>query len=1133
MIPSPPFPGPRRRGFAGRLAAHFIDSKLTPIIVAASLLLGVCSILMLPREEEPQIKVPMIDVLVGMPGASAAEIENRVTRPMEKLLWEIPGVEYLYSTASPGADLTIVRFKVGTDLEAALVRLNQKLQANFDRIPPGVTPPLVKPRTIDDVPILALTLHSARYDHATLRRIAAQVEEEIKPLSQVAETTLIGGDRRRIRVLLDPQKLASRHLSPAILVPMLQQANAQAFTGALDSANTETLLQTGTFFRNAADIGAVVVGVFDGRPVYLRDVATIVDGPADPANYVLFGSGHGGAAPSPRLSRAEGGAAPSNEEPAVTLSLAKRPGANAVDVVSAVLAKIDSLKGRLIPADVGVAITRDYGATASEKSNELLLHIGLAVFGVALLTLLFLGWRESLVVLLAIPVTLGLTLLVFYLYGYTLNRITLFALIFSIGILVDDAIVVVENIVRHLGLPGCRRKRLRQIAVEAVDEVGNPTILATWAVIAAVLPMAFVSGLMGPYMRPIPIGSSAAMLFSLLVAFVVTPWAALKVLRGHARRAAGASAFVDAPLTDEEEAAENETVPDTWFTRLYQRIMRPLLEHRVRRWGFLAAVAAATALSLGLVGLGAVKVKMLPFDNKSEFQVILNLPEGSTLEQTTRVAREMAAAIRAEPEVRDYQIYAGTASPFNFNGLVRHYFMRRGSNVADLQVNLLPKHERSAQSHDIAKRIRPRLAAIAARYGAAVAVAEVPPGPPVLQTLVAEIYGPSESARLALAARVRDIFRSTDGVVDVDWYVEDQQPKTVLRVDKTKAALLGITEAAITRTVQMAAEGYPVTLLHSPSDREDVNIVLELPRALRARPDDLLALPVRSEMNSQAPLVPLRELVTVAPTVGERNIYHKNLEPVIYVTGDVAGTIESPVYAILKMNRALAKLDAGNFTNRRAGSPDPAPHPVPPVPVKIYNATMPSDTSEPAMKWDGEWQVTLEVFRDLGLAFGAVLILIYMLMVGWFKNYATPFIVMTVIPFSLVGILPAHAALGAFFTATSMIGFMAGAGIVVRNSIILVDFIELRLGHGRSLRDACLESGAVRFRPMMLTALAVVVGGLVILADPIFQGLAISLLFGAIASLVISPLAVPLIYYLTHARKQPAPPAPGNAPCKT
>ena len=1114
---SSPFPDPAKYGIAGRMASIFIDSKLTPIVVAASLLLGFFSILMLPREEEPQIKVPMIDVMVAMPGATAAEVENRITRPMEKLLWEIAGVEYLYSTASPGGNITIVRFKVGTDMEAALVRLNQKLQGNFDRIPLGVTPPLVKPRTIDDVPILALTLHSARYDHATLHRLTTQIDDAIKQIPQVAETTVIGGQHREIRVQLDPQKLASRNLSPGYIVPMLQQANAQTHAGAQSFANRETLLQVGTFFRNARDVGAVVLGVHAGRPVYLRDVAQILDAQAEPADYVLFGRGtQAPAAIGNQQSKLE-----NSEEAAVTLSVAKRPGANAVDVVTDVLAKVDALKGTLIPADIQVSVTRDYGATASEKSNELLLHMGLAVFGVAILILLFLGWRESLVVLLAIPVTLGLTLLVFYLYGYTLNRITLFALIFSIGILVDDAIVVVENIVRHMGLPSCRRKRLLQIAIEAVDEVGNPTILATWAVIAAVLPMAFVSGLMGPYMRPIPIGSSAAMVFSLLVAFAVTPWAALKILRGHAKPTADAAAFVDAPLTEEEEAA-NEKMPENAFTRLYQRFMRPLLDHRAWRWAFLLIVAAATVGSMGLVGLGAVKVKMLPFDNKSEFQVILNMPEGSTLEQTTRVAREMAAAIRPEPEVRDYQVYAGTASPFNFNGLVRHYFMRRGANVADLQVNLRPKHERTAQSHDIARRVRPRLTAIAEKYGAAVAVAEVPPGPPVLQTIVAEIYGPNEEARLKLATKVRDVYRATPGVVDIDWYLEEQQPKTIMRVDKEKAALHGITEAAITRTVQMAVMGYPVTLLHTPNDREAVNVVLELPRALRARPEDLLALPVRSEMNPQAPLVPLRELVTIEATRGERNIYHKNLQNVTYVTADVAGIVESPVYAILEMNKALAKLDAREF-----GGTKPE--------FKIYNASMPTDDREPAMKWDGEWQVTIEVFRDLGLAFGAVCILIYMLMVGWFKNYSTPLIVMTVIPFSLVGIMPAHAAMGAFFTATSMIGFMAGAGIVVRNSIILVDFIELRLSHGLSLRDACIESGAVRFRPMMLTAFAVVVGGLVILADPIFQGLAISLLFGAIASLIISPLAVPLIYYMTHAGRAaqpaPAPQARGSDNC--
>lgn len=1077
-------------GFAGRLSARLADSKLTPILIAASLLLGLFAVLMLPREEEPQIKVPMLDVLVAMPGADARDVENRATRPMEKLLWEIPNVEYLYSTISPGSSMTVVRFKVGSDLETSLVALNQKLQTNFDRIPFGVAQPLIKPRTIDDVPILALTFHSARYDHYQLRRVAAQVDDAIKSIPQVAETTLIGGTRREVRVQLDPQRLASRDLQLAGVAALLQQANSQAHAGVLVAGNTETSLQVGSFFKNARDVGAVVLGVRDGRPVYLRDVADIVDGAEEPSTYVLHG------------------ARGRDEEPAVTLSVAKRPGANAVDVVHAVVRKVDSLKGTLIPADLQVSVTRDYGETASEKSNELLFHMGIAVFGVAILILFFLGWRESLVVLLAIPVTLGLTLLVFYLYGYTLNRITLFALIFSIGILVDDAIVVVENIVRHMQLRSARRKTLVEIAVEAVDEVGNPTVLATWAVIAAVLPMAFVGGLMGPYMRPIPIGASAAMVFSLLVAFSVTPWAALRVLRSHFHGAPeNKDGTTTAPESGEEEHIEK--APDTFFTRVYHRLMDPMIAHRGWRWAFLAIVAGLAAASMGLVGIGAVKVKMLPFDNKSEFQVILNMPEGSTLEQTAAVAREMAASLKDEPEVRDYQVYAGTASPFNFNGLVRHYFMRRGSNVADIQVNLRSKADRDAQSHDIAKRVRPRLSAIAAQHGAAVAVAEVPPGPPVLQTIVAEVYGPTEEARLKLAARIKEIFQKSEGVVDIDWYVEEQPPKTFFVVDKEKAALHGITEAAIARTVQTAVAGQTVTLLHRPEEREDVNVVLELPRALRSRSEDLLALQLRSETNPSAPLVPLRELVQVRTAPAERNIYRKNLKNVVYVTADVAGVVESPVYAILGMNREIAKLDGRDF----GGTAEK---------VELYNATMPFSEEQPSMKWDGEWHVTLEVFRDLGLAFGAVLILIYMLMVGWFKNYATPLIIMVVIPFSLIGILPAHALLGAFFTATSMIGFMAGAGIVVRNGIILVDFIELRLKQGMPLAEAVVDAGAVRFRPMLLTALAVVVGASVILKDPIFQGLAISLMAGEIASLLISRFAVPLIYFMAHDRRSPA-----------
>jgi len=762
------------------------------------------------------------------------------------------------------------------------------------------------------------------------------------------------------------------------------------------------------------------------------------------------------------------------------------------------MATVNRLRGTLLPADVGVAVTRDYGATASEKSNELLWHMGLAVFGVALLILVFLGWRESLVVLLAIPVTLGLTLLVFDLYGYTLNRITLFALIFSIGILVDDAIVVVENIVRHLQLPSARELGLRGAAVAAVDEVGNPTLLATWAVIAAVLPMAFVGGLMGPYMRPIPIGASAAMLFSLFVAFTLTPWAALRVLgRHHERLAAG------------HQAELEDRAPDTFFTRLYYRIMRPLLDRPAWRWGFFGGVAALLVAAMALVGLGAVKVKMLPFDNKSELQLMLKMPEGTTLESTVQVARALAGVLRAEPAVRDYEIYAGNSAPFNFNGLVRHYFLRRSANLADIQVNLRPREERSLQSHDLAVRLRPRLQAVAAGFGATLVVAEVPPGPPVLQTLVAEVYGPTAEARLALATKVRDIFAQTPGVVDVDWYVEAEQPSVHLRVDRTKAALHGISEGTIARTIQTALSGARVDLLHQPSEREDIDIFLELPRAQRSRPEDLLQLPVRSDHDdiigaAERPLVPLGELVTLVPATGERSLYRKNLHSVVYVTGDVAGEVASPAYAIFAMNRRLAEVDGRSFGGT-------APR------VAIYNLAQPSHDLEPAIKWDGEWQVTLEVFRDLGLAFGAVCILIYMLLVGWFRSYTTPLIIMVVIPLSLIGILPAHWLLGAFFTATSMIGFMAGAGIVVRNSIILVDFIELRRSHGRPLRDAVIEAGAVRFRPMLLTALAVIVGASVILTDPIFQGLALSLMAGEVASLLISRFAVPVVYYLAHA----------------
>jgi len=1053
----------RSLGIAGALARAFVSSKLTPLLIIVSVLLGLGAAVILPREEEPQIKVPMVDVLVAMPGATAAEVERRVTSPLERLLWEIDGVEYVYSTSQPGRSTAIVRFRVGEDVERSLVKLHQKLSGNAEKIPPGASPPLIKARSIDDVPILALTFHSRRYDHAELRRVAAEAEARVKRTTDVAETKLYGGLRRQVRVRLDPGALAAHGIGLADTLLAALADNHQATVGAFTAHDQDVIVESGGFFADADDVGATVVGVHAGTPVHLRDVARIEDATEELAQYVLFGQG--GA-----LTRA------AHDDPAVTLSIAKRPGTNAIVVADAVLAEMARLEGSVIPRDVEVTITRNYGETSSEKSNELLFHMAVAIVSVSLLVLFMLGWRESLVVAIAIPSTLALTLFVFHLVGYTLNRITLFALIFSIGILVDDAIVVVENVVRHRDLPDNHGRSLRDIAIEAVAEVGNPTILATLAVIGAIVPMAFVGGLMGPYMRPIPIGATAAMAFSLVIAFVVTPWAASRLLRGG--------------------RSHTSHGRDSRLTRGYRWLMSRLVGRVRWRVGFFAIIGSLLIAAVALVPLGAVHVKMLPFDNKSELDIVINLPEDASLERTAGAARDIAAAVRGEPEVVDYQVYVGTASPFTFNGLVRHYDLRQGAAVADVQINLLAKAERRAQSHDVARRIRPAVVAVAARYGARVAVVEVPPGPPVVQTLVAEIYGPDTDARQRLAARVREVFRATPGVVDIDWYVEAPHPKVRFVVDKEKAALHGISPEIVAATLRIATSGAPAGLVHLPLEREDVMVMLDVPDPQASSPEDLAALRMRGAGGA---LIPLGELVRPVALDEDRSIYHKNLLPVVYVTGDVAGGAESPVYAISAMNRELAGLNAAAFGGA-AG------------PIEIFNSVMPKDDAQPAVKWDGEWQITLEVFRDLGLAFAVVMVVIYALLVGWFKSFTTPLVVMAAIPFSLVGILPAHAAAGAFFTATSMIGFMAGAGIVVRNSIILVDFIELRLAEGMALADAVVDAGAVRFRPMLLTALAVVAGSAVILFDPIFQGLAISLLAGEIASLLISRIAVPVLY---------------------
>jgi multidrug efflux pump subunit AcrB len=1059
---------------AGRIAHAFIDSKLTPLVIVAALLLGAFSILQTPREEEPQIVVPMLDVFVQMPGASPQEVAQRVSLPMEKLLREVPGVEYIYSISRPGLSMLIVRFYVGTKEEDAIVQTYNKLYSNFDRIPPGVSKPIIKARSIDDVPILALTLWGKNYDSYRLRRVAGELENALKPLDDVSETKIIGGQPRQLRVVLDTQRLAAYGLTPGTVVGQLQAANTRGQAGSFARENREFQVEAGSFFTSLDDVRQVVVGVHGGRPVYLRDVVEkLEDGPAEPDTYVMFADGRGSRA-------ADVGA----EYPAVTITLAKRKGTNATIIAEHVLEKVSTLRGYVLPSDLNVTVTRNYGETAKDKSDELLKHLLIATLSVTLLIALALGWRESGVVLLAVPVTLALTLAVFYLYGYTLNRVTLFALIFSIGILVDDAIVVVENIVRHFRLPESRGRSLTEVAVEAVDEVGNPTILATFAVIGAILPMAFVRGLMGPYMRPIPVGASAAMLFSLMVAFVVSPWAALRLLRKYAG--------------ESEHAANHDE--EGWTTRLYRRMMTPLIRDARRRWMFLGGVVVLLLAAVAFVPLKWVRVKMLPFDNKSEFQVMVDMPDGTPLEQTTRVAQALGRYLATQPEVTNYQIYAGTSGPYNFNGLVRHYFLRNQPNQADLQVNLLSRHERKAQSHKIARRMRPELDKIAAPFGARIKVAEVPPGPPVLQTLVAEVYGPDYKGQVEVAKQIKKIFQETPGVVDVDWYVQDPQTKYDMKVDLDKAALHGVSAAEVTRTLQVGLGGANAGLLHDANSREDVPIEVRLSRADRSGIEQLGNLKLPSASGGA---IALQEVTNLEKTTIDTSVYRKNLEPVVYVTGDVAGGEESPVYAIGRMTDAINRLQLPDGYT-----------------IQQYKGTsMPERTDRYSMKWDGEWHITVEVFRDLGLAFAAVLVLIYVLVVGWFRSFLTPLVIMAPIPLTLVGILPAHAMIGAFFTATSMIGFIAGAGIIVRNSIILVDFIELRRTQGMPLDEAVVDAGAVRFRPMLLTAAAVVVGASVILFDPIFQGLALSLMAGEVASTVLSRMAVPVLYYIAEKRK--------------
>jgi multidrug efflux pump subunit AcrB len=1058
-------------GTSGRVAEAFLESKLTPLLVVASLLLGTFAVLVTPREEEPQIKVPMIDVFVGFPGATAQEVERRVISPLEKAIYEIDNVEYIYSTSQPSGGLIIVRFLVGSDPDEAVVRVSAKVAETAPTLPSGATPPVIAPRSIDDVPVLAYTLWSEEASPLDLRQVAVELQTELSRHPRVARVWILGGGRRAVQVRLDRGRLTSHRVSPLQIYRALSGLNWRIPAGAFASADTETEVEIGSHFRSATEVAAAVVGVYDGRPVYLRDVATVLDGPDEPADYVWMMSG---AAAEERNLPAD------LDSLAVTLAIAKKPGTNAVELVAELDRRVAGLRETIIPANVQLAKTRDYGFTADEKSSELIKHLWIATLAVVALMALALGRREAVVVLVAVPTTLALTLAASYLFGYTLNRVTLFALIFAIGILVDDAIVVVENIHRHYRLGWTNP---RHATVYATDEVGNPTILATFTVIAALLPLAFVSGLMGPYMRPIPINASAAMLFSLLVAFVVSPWLTYRLFRKKAAELAEGPAEPDA-----------DTVEETRLLGIYTRLFQPLLLRRWKRWTLLTSVAVLLLLSVALIFVRLVKVKMLPYDNKSEVQVVIDMPEGSTLEETAAVARGLAERTRKLPEVTDVEVYVGTSAPFNFNGLVRHYFLRRGPLVADLQVNLLPKHHRDRASHSFAKELRNILAPTTAENGANVKVTEVPPGPPVLSTMVAEVYGPDLEQRVAIARRVREIFEATPGIVDVDWWIEDGGSRLELEVDREKVSRLGITPEVLARTLRVGLHGTEAGLLRDENAREPVPLVLRLERAQRSSLDGLLGLSVHA---SDGSMVPLRELVTARPSTRERFIYHKNLQPVSYVVAEVAGRDESPVYGILDMKDLIADLR------------DPSGRP-----LAVLSSALPENTTEYSMKWDGEWQITYEVFRDMGVAFGVVLILIYVLVVGWFRSFVTPLIIMAPIPLTLIGILPAHAVGGVFFTATSMIGFIALAGVIVRNSILLVDFINLELTTGTALEEAVIRAGAVRFRPIALTAAALVVGGLVILLDPIFQGLAVALISGVVVSTALTLLVIPILYYM-------------------
>jgi multidrug efflux pump subunit AcrB len=1051
----------RPLGPAGRLAGAFLHSRLTPLSILVALLLGLLALATLPREEEPQIRVPMIDITLSWPGAPVGQVERQLTTPVERRLWETPDLEYLYSTSRPDGALIVARFKVSSSPEQALVRLRTRLDEAGAELPAGAAVVSVLPRSIDDVPVLALTMwnSSGRLDADDIRAVASELAVELRKSPGVAEVRLLGGRPREVLVHPDPVRLEAAGVTISSLTSVLGQAGLSLPSGTLIGNAMARPLRAVSSFATVDELRSLPIVTPDGRDIRLSELAFIVDAPGEATGHVAYGRGDG------------------TLHPAVTVEIAKRPGVNATALVGQLLARVRELEPGLLGSDIRVNVTRNYGETARHKSDDLIFHLLLATLSVVALIAFALGRREAVVVAVAIPVTLALTLFVYRFFGYTLNRVTLFALIFSIGILVDDAIVVVENIARHVIRRDSRTVDLR--VVHAVDEVGNPTILATVAVIAAILPLAFVGGLMGPYMQPIPVGASVAMVFSLLVAFVVSPWAARRILGRHA-------AIPSATGTPGPEHP-----PEGRLDRLYRRLMARLLGRPAWGRAFLGGILLHFGLAVSLLAWKLVTVKILPFDNKSEFEIVLDMPPGTALENTLAVASDMARSVSGQPEIEDVVVYAGMAAPITFNGLIRHYDLRTEMRHASIQVNLVHAAHRSRQSHEIAMDVRPEVERLAAAHGARVKVVEVPPGPPVFSTLVAEIYGPDLAGQRELARQVWKQFRECPGVVDTDLLLTENEPMVRAEVLREKSALAGVSTGDVTAALRTLYAGQTVGTLEAPTMADPVPIIVRLPRAQLANLDALASLRLGPGAGT-----PMSELVRAVPGVSEMEIHHKNLHRVVYVFGDVAGREESPIYAIGALRPKVAALVA----------PDGAG-------VHQLSTKIPDSDEGYSLKWDGEWHITYEVFRDMGMAFAVVLVLIYVLTVGWFKSYLTPFVIMIPIPLSLVGILPLHWILDAHFTATSMIGFIAGAGITVRNSIILVDFIELRLAEGYPLMEAVVDAGAVRFRPMVLTAAAVIVGGGVILFDPIFQGLAVSLIGGEVASTLLSRVAVPVLYY--------------------